>query len=223
MSSSLPASHPRGRREQRSGRSRGTPLIVVITAAALVGAFLVERHEANPVGALSEPARGAGAVSANAWQVYFSPDGGCTDAIVSALDGAKSTVRVQAYSFTSARIAKALVAAARRGVDVQVILDKSQRGERYSSADFLANAGVPLLIDAAHAIAHDKVMVIDAETVITGSFNFTGAAETRNSENVLILKSVEIAQRYGANWEVHRQHAEPFAGKSAQSNAPLAQ
>ena len=79
---------------------------------------------------------------------FFSPNGGCTEAVVSALDGAKKTVLVQAYRFTSAPIAKALVDAKHRGVDVQVILDKSQRTARYTSATFLANEGVPTYIDS---------------------------------------------------------------------------
>ena len=82
--------------------------------------------------------------------VYFSPHGGCTDAVVNALGQAKETVLVQAYSFTSAPIAKAVVDAHKRGVKVQVILDKSQRTERYSSADFLAHTGVPVRIDEPH-------------------------------------------------------------------------
>jgi len=115
------------------------------------------------------------------WQVYFSPHGGCTEAVTGALAQAKSTVFVQAYSFTSAPIAKALVEAHRRGVNIQVVLDKSQRTEKYSSATFVYNNGIPCFIDAQHAIAHNKVMVIDARTVITGSFNFTKAAEDNNA------------------------------------------
>ena len=65
------------------------------------------------------------------------------------------------FSFTSAPIAKALVDAHKRGVEVQVILDKSQRTEKYSSADFVQHAGIPIWIDAKHAIAHNKIMVID--------------------------------------------------------------
>jgi phosphatidylserine/phosphatidylglycerophosphate/cardiolipin synthase-like enzyme len=84
---------------------------------------------------------------------------------------------VQAYSFTSAPIANALVDAHKRGVNVQVILDKSQRTEKYSSADFVARAGIPTFIDAKHAIAHNKIMVIDGYEILTGSFNFTKAAE----------------------------------------------
>jgi phosphatidylserine/phosphatidylglycerophosphate/cardiolipin synthase-like enzyme len=76
---------------------------------------------------------------------------------------------------------------------VQVILDKSQRTEQYSSADFLPNQGVPTTVDANHAISHNKVMVIDGETVITGSFNFTKAAQERNAENVLIVPDRALA------------------------------
>jgi len=139
---------------------------------------------------------------------YFSPNGGCTDAVVSALGDARKTVLVQAYSFTSAPIAKALVDAKSRGVDVRVILDKSQRTERYSGASFLSNAGIPVFIDAGHRIAHNKVMVIDGQTVITGSFNFTKSAETGNAENVLlILHAPELARKYGENWREHLAHS----------------
>jgi phosphatidylserine/phosphatidylglycerophosphate/cardiolipin synthase-like enzyme len=146
-------------------------------------------------------------------QAYFSPHGGCTEAIVGALGNARQTVKVQAYSFTSAPIAKALVDAHKRGVRVEVILDKSQRTEKYSSADFVAHAGIPTLIDAQHKIAHNKVMVIDGAVVITGSFNFTKAAEMQNAENLLVIRSKELAAQYTRNWEDHAKHSEPYAGR----------
>jgi phosphatidylserine/phosphatidylglycerophosphate/cardiolipin synthase-like enzyme len=120
---------------------------------------------------------------------------------------------LQAYSFTSAPIAKALLDAHTRGVQVQVILDKSQRSEKYSSADFLANQGVPVVIDANHAISHNKVMVIDSETVLTGSFNFTKAAQEKNAENLLIIRDSALASQYAQNWEMHRQHSQPYVGR----------
>jgi len=141
-------------------------------------------------------------------RVHFSPGGAPTAAIVSELDRAKTSVRVQAYSFTSAPIAGALKRTHERGVDVQVLLDKSQRSERYSSYTFLQHAGIPVWIDAKHAIAHNKVMVIDGSTVITGSFNFTKAAEEKNAENLLIVESKELARRYTENWDQHRRHSE---------------
>jgi phosphatidylserine/phosphatidylglycerophosphate/cardiolipin synthase-like enzyme len=85
--------------------------------------------------------------------------------VVRELDAAKSSVLVQAYSFTSVKIAKALVDAHKRGVKVNVVLDKSQRGEEYSSADFVLHAGISTLIDAQHAIAHNKIMIVDGATV----------------------------------------------------------
>ena len=66
-------------------------------------------------------------------QVYFSPKGGCTDAIISEIDQAKTEILVQAYSFTSAPIAKALVDAHKRGVKVTVVLDRSQRSDMFST------------------------------------------------------------------------------------------
>jgi phosphatidylserine/phosphatidylglycerophosphate/cardiolipin synthase-like enzyme len=142
---------------------------------------------------------------------FFSPNGGCTEAIVEALNAAKATILVQAYSFTSAPIAKALVEAHKRHVDVQVILDKSQRSERYSGATFLSNEGIPVFIDAAHKIAHNKVMVIDGNIVITGSFNFTKSAEEGNAENLLVISNTpELAQRYTANWKEHLLHSTTY-------------
>lgn len=97
--------------------------------------------------------------------VYLSHRGGCTDEIVSVLAHTRTEVLVQAYSFTSAPIAKTLVDAYKRGVRVEIVLDKSQRSQRYSSADFAAHAGIPAYIDAEHAIAHNKIMIIDRDTV----------------------------------------------------------
>jgi len=146
-------------------------------------------------------------------QIYFSPKGGCTEAVVKEINAAKASILVQAYSFTSAPIAKALVDAHKRGVQVQVILDKSQRGDKYTSADFVLHAGIPTLIDAKHAIAHNKIMIIDGQTVITGSFNFTKAAEEQNAENLLVIRDRAIAGKYTANWQAHLAHSEVYTEK----------
>ena len=148
-----------------------------------------------------------------AWQVYFSPGGNATSAIRQALDNAKTTVLVQAYSFTSAPIAEALVRAHKRGVKVQVILDRSQRTQKYSSADFLVNSGISTRIDAAHAIAHNKVIIIDNEVVITGSFNFTKAAEEKNAENLLVINHRQLAAQYTENWRRHEAHSQVYESR----------
>jgi phosphatidylserine/phosphatidylglycerophosphate/cardiolipin synthase-like enzyme len=143
-------------------------------------------------------------------EVYFSPLGGCTKAVVNALTSATNSVYVQAYSFTSSPIAQSLVAAHRRGVKIQVILDDSQKTDKYSEADFLTHAGIPTHIDARHGIAHNKIMVIDGWIVITGSFNFTRAAEERNAENLLVIRDPALARKYLTNWQAHLSHSPPF-------------
>ena len=150
-------------------------------------------------------------------QVYFSPKGGCTDAIVREIDNATMEVLVQAYSFTSAPIAKALVNAKKRAVNVEVIVDKTQRkepkkgGASYTSATFLANMKIPTYVDDAHAIAHNKIIIIDKQIVITGSFNFSKNAEENNAENLLIIRNPELAGIYIDNWQKHRAHSEKLA------------
>ncbi len=146
-------------------------------------------------------------------EVYFSPRGGCTEAVIREIAGAQNSIRVQAYSFTSAPIAKALADARARGVDVAVILDESQRSEKYSSADFLLHAGIATAIDNRHAIAHNKVMIVDQRVVITGSFNFTKAAEESNAENLLVIRDPQIAEIYGRNWRLHAEHSQPYDGR----------
>jgi phosphatidylserine/phosphatidylglycerophosphate/cardiolipin synthase-like enzyme len=82
-----------------------------------------------------------------------------------------------------------------------------------SSADFLAHEGVPTFIDAQHAIAHNKIMIIDGEVVLTGSFNFTKAAEAKNAENLLVLHDSALSSKYEANWQLHLNHSTRYWGR----------
>lgn len=134
-------------------------------------------------------------------EVKFSPSRAAEQAIVNFIGEARKSVHVAAYSFTSKEIAQALLGAKRRGIDVRVVVDKSQRGERYTAVNFLANQGVPVRINSRYAIQHSKYIIVDGASVQTGSFNFTASARDRNSENVLILRAMPaIASQYEANW-----------------------
>jgi phosphatidylserine/phosphatidylglycerophosphate/cardiolipin synthase-like enzyme len=143
-------------------------------------------------------------------QVYFSPNGGATAAVIREINAAKVEILVQAYSFTSAPIAKALVEAHKRGVKETAVLDESNETAQYSAATFLLNVGVPVWIDYRPAIAHSKVMVIDGKTVITGSFNFTKAAEEKNAENLLVIHDNNLAAKYAANFEARKALSRPY-------------
>jgi phosphatidylserine/phosphatidylglycerophosphate/cardiolipin synthase-like enzyme len=141
----------------------------------------------------------------------FTPGEDCTAAIVRLIDEAKSELLVQAYGFTSAPIMQAVVRAKERGVIVKVVLDKINQTDKYSAATFLMNHGIDPLIDDKVAIAHNKVMVLDRRNVITGSFNFTTAAQKRNAENVLfILDDPVIAEAYAQNWQRRANQSRSF-------------
>jgi len=134
------------------------------------------------------------------YEICFTPGENCTDLIIKNMNKAKKSLLVQAYSFTSAPIAKAIIEAKNRGVDVKVILDKSQFSQKYSSSKFLMNQEIQIWKDDKVAIAHNKVMIIDENITITGSFNFTKAAQSKNAENVLIIEDSVLAKKYSENW-----------------------
>jgi hypothetical protein len=103
---------------------------------------------------------------------YFSPNGGATEAIVKEINSAKQEILVQAYSFTSKPTAKALIDARKRGIKIEVVLDMSQRREKYTSADFVAHAGIPTYIDDKHAIAHNNCNPCNSDTLVNISISF---------------------------------------------------
>jgi phosphatidylserine/phosphatidylglycerophosphate/cardiolipin synthase-like enzyme len=141
--------------------------------------------------------------------VRYSPKGGCTEAVVHEMHRARHEILVQAYSFTSKPIAQALVDAKGRGVHVEILLDRANETETYSELGELLGQGIKPLIDAEHAIAHNKVMIIDGRTIVTGSFNFTNQAEHENAENLLIIKHHrELAKAYRNNFLEHKGHCQ---------------
>jgi phosphatidylserine/phosphatidylglycerophosphate/cardiolipin synthase-like enzyme len=147
---------------------------------------------------------------------HFSPKGGCTEAVVQELKRARREILVQAYSFTSEPLTNSLIEAKKRGVDVEILLDKSNEVERYSDLHMFLENGLAPLIDAHHAIAHNKIMIIDRRTLITGSFNFTNQAEHENAENLLIIKGKpELIKAYCENFAAHKSHCQPAQVKAA--------
>lgn len=140
--------------------------------------------------------------------VYHSPKGGCTDAVVSEILRSRREVLVLAYSFTSKPIAEALIAAKKRGVHVEIVLDRSNEQETYTELGHLVENGLTPHIDSQHAIAHNKVMIVDQKTLITGSFNFTHQAEVENAENLLIIRGhSELVKAYRQNFLHHKEHS----------------
>lgn len=165
------------------------------------------------------PNGSVGGATQDGISVHFSPKGGCTDAVVAEIRAAKQSIHVQAYSFTSKGIIAALVEAQRRGVKVTLVNDKKAADEPGAKASEAVEAGIEVRVDGKHPIAHNKVMLIDGRTIITGSFNFTNQAENSNAENLLVLHDkAELYKAYEDSFQQHLAHSEAYVageGKSA--------
>ena len=155
----------------------------------------------------------------------FTPDDAVDAKIVAAIGAAEHEVLVLAYSFTHPKIARALKAAFARGVRVEIIADRGQTFELPQSAvPALARDGVPVWLDGRFGAAHNKVLIVDADgphpTTITGSYNFTLAAQKRNAENIAILRdNPEAAAAYRAYFRRRQASAERWSGDDS-SPAP---
>jgi len=125
-------------------------------------------------------------------EVAFSPNEGSQALVVKTIAAAQREIHMLAYSFTSAPVTQALLSARKRGVSVKLIVDQAHNlnqdssGKARSALSTLATAGVDVRTISAYAIQHDKIIVVDRRHVQVGSFNYSAAAESRNSENVLV-------------------------------------
>ncbi|MEO8740275.1 MAG: phospholipase D family protein [Casimicrobiaceae bacterium] len=151
-------------------------------------------------------------------EIAFTPGDRIDRLIVGAIDGARHEVLVLAYSFTDRSIARALVRARERGVSVRVVADREQaRALPQNVLQDLVNGGVEVALDGNFLSAHNKVIVIDGESAsavtITGSYNFTIAAQRSNAENVLVLRDNALAAKaYRDNWLRLKARASPWTG-----------
>lgn len=149
-------------------------------------------------------------------RAVFTPGDDIAGEIIQAIRQARKQVLVQAFSFTHDEIARALIDASRRGVEVKLIADREQTEKmRRGQVTGIARAGVPVWLDSEHQGAHNKVMVIDAgrpnAQIITGSYNFTRAAQHKNAENVVFISGNEgLVRQYVANWKRHQAHSQPL-------------
>ena len=141
--------------------------------------------------------------------VRFSPRGQCTQLVEETIAQAQERVWVQAYGFTSLPIADALIAAHQRGVEVKILVDRSQLKSRYSQVRHVMKQGIAVAVDKVSGIAHNKVMIVDDAYVLTGSFNWTNAAEERNAENLLLIRDVKLNGIYTAEWKKRAAKALP--------------
>ncbi|HOX15080.1 MAG TPA: phospholipase D-like domain-containing protein [Smithellaceae bacterium] len=175
-------------------------VIALCLLLAVLSTFLISPLFADDVSlSVKSPAR-----------TCFSPNGGCNDLALKAITQARIEILIMAYSFRSISVAQALIAAHRRGVKVEVVLDKSERQEGFTPATMMANADIPVYLDGIHAVMNNRIIIIDRKIIMTGSFSINTASEEMNAENLLFLRSDELAKLYRDNWFNHRKHSEKY-------------
>lgn len=134
-------------------------------------------------------------------RVFFSPNGGCTAAIVQEISHAQKSIDVMMYAFTSRPIVQEMVKAKTRGVAIRVLLDKGQETQKYAKGRYFTNKGIEVRYDTGAGLMHNKVGIIDGRLVFTGSFNWTAQAEARNAENLLLIDDLTLIKQYQERFE----------------------
>jgi len=195
------------RAEGRQGAADGSRLTSAIIIAGIcaliivagVAALYVSREDLSRTSTVT--ATNASAITD--YSVCFSPAGNCQTELISAINNATKSIHVMIYEFSNTAIADALVAAEKRGVDVKVIMDGSEAStDNVAVVPILNQSGIPLKIyTPLNGILHDKIAIIDDTIVVTGSYNWSYAANNFNDENLLILHSPPLAVQYEVDFQ----------------------
>ena len=136
-------------------------------------------------------------------EVYFSPKGGIQDRLISLINSSQKSIELAAYAFTNQKISDALLAAIKRGINVNIVFDKSQtKGPQAMIHDSLEKGGASIrLISPPGGIMHDKFLIVDDTTVEWGSYNYTVHAENLNFENATIISDNLLAKKFISDFQ----------------------
>jgi phosphatidylserine/phosphatidylglycerophosphate/cardiolipin synthase-like enzyme len=142
--------------------------------------------------------------------VFFSPRGGIPTAIATEINNAQTTVLIMSYSISESQICQSIIDAHHRGLDVRMIVTRSQESPVQSKAGKLHTAGVTIKTDRKHKLMHHKVVICDDHLVITGSANHSRAADRDNAENIVVIKDQVVAELFTKQFETLWEISRPF-------------
>jgi phosphatidylserine/phosphatidylglycerophosphate/cardiolipin synthase-like enzyme len=131
---------------------------------------------------------------------YFSPEDHVAEKVVARLKAASTLIDFMAFSFTEEGIGSAVLDAAGRGVKVRGVFEKTGSETRFSEFGKMKNAGLDVWQDGNRYLMHHKVFVVDAKTVILGSFNFSSGADKDNDENLLMIDDPGLVRAFDAEF-----------------------
>mgnify|MGYP001364631795 FL=1 len=132
---------------------------------------------------------------------YFSPGDDCENAIVSCIKNAKHSVKICVFTISENLITNEIIAAKERGVSVTIITDNDKLNDKGSDIRWLADEGIRIRIDESSGHMHHKFCIVDKETLLTGSYNWTKSAADRNQENLLVTEDSKMVRAYLNEYE----------------------
>lgn len=187
-----------------NGAYKNNNNVIFIDSVSLAYNFVQEFRELFLDMEVGKPSGGFVTKLSDGTQIstYFSPKNDTISPLLKEVQSAKKSIYFMAFSFTHDALGDAMRDCFESGVDVQGVFEARQVDDRYSEHNAMKDAGLPVVLDENPGTMHHKVIVIDEEIVITGSYNFSKNAETRNNENLLIIKeNREIAEAYLGEFE----------------------
>lgn len=148
-------------------------------------------------------------------ELLLTRSGSVAEAIERLMAATTISLDAALYRLNLPRLARALEAAAARGVRVRLVLDRNKYEETPATRKLLANSAIPFRLrygrDGTGSKMHHKFAIFDGNVGITGSYNWTVESEEQNFENLLVLREaqrVEILQReFEALWEESSQRS----------------
>ena len=129
-------------------------------------------------------------------EVYFSPQDKSSQRIIQLIQNSKHYIYIPTFLITHSKIAKELVNARQRGIDVRVIMDANNVHTRNTKHQLLRANNIPVKIENYAGKLHSKTMIIDGEYIIMGSMNFSNSGENKNDENMLVINNPKLAKGY---------------------------
>ena len=187
-----------------NGAYRNNNNVLFIDSVSLADNFRQEFRELFSREQVRKSSGGSTVALSDGTQIatYFSPKNDTISPLLKEIQAAQKSIHFMAFSFTHDTLGAAMRDRFESGVDVQGIFEKRRVNNLYSEYNAMKNAGLPVVVDENKGTMHHKVIVIDGKTVITGSYNFSKSAETRNNENLLVIKgNQEIAAAYLSEFE----------------------
>ncbi|MBJ6117137.1 DUF1669 domain-containing protein [Pontibacter sp. BT310] len=134
-------------------------------------------------------------------RAFFSPGDDCLEAIITAIEEAKKTMKICVFTISDDRISEAILRAHQRGLQIRIITDNNKLHDIGSDIRELAARGLEVRIDKTRSHMHHKFAIFDETRVLTGSYNWTRSAAMYNHENILVTDNLSIVQDYSREFD----------------------